>query len=156
MSTLYSDEHPDKSLKNTGYKNKSSAIETLRLIKLRSLHYQFTVINTMYYRAKNHKNKTKEMEEAMKVYKLWIDKYPEKKERETKKSKNFEIIFNTNFNDQFPSTAVDSSGNVYVAYQTDGTVSGGTNSGNFDIVVFKLDTNLLIRHLTEEVFNEST
>ena len=84
MSTLYSDEHPDKSLKNTGYKNKSSAIETLRLIKLRSLHYQFTVINTMYYRAKNHKNKTKEMEEAMKVYKLWIDKYPEKKERETK------------------------------------------------------------------------
>ena len=84
MSTLYSDEHPDKSLKNTGYKNKSSAIETLRLIKLRSLHYQFTVINTMYYRAKNHKNKTKEMEEAMKVYKLWLDNYPEKKEREVK------------------------------------------------------------------------
>jgi len=49
-------------------------------------------------------------------------------------------IFNTSNYDEYPSIAVDSSGNVYVAYQTNGTVSGGTNN-NYDIVVFKLDTN---------------
>jgi hypothetical protein len=84
MSTLYSDEHPEKSLKNTGYKNKLSAINTLKLIKKRSQHYQFTVINTMYYRAKNHQNKTKDMEEAMKIFKMWLDTYPEKKNKEEK------------------------------------------------------------------------
>jgi len=79
MSRLYSDEHPEKSLKNTGFKNKTMAIQTLRLIKKRSLHYQFTVINTMYYRAKNHPNRTEKMEEAMKIFKEWLEEYPEKK-----------------------------------------------------------------------------
>lgn len=82
MSTLYSDEHPEKSLKNTGFKNKTMAKQTLSLIKKRSLHYQFTVVNTMYYRAKNHPNKTKQMDEAMKIFKEWLDKYPEKKEKD--------------------------------------------------------------------------
>ena len=79
MSRLYSDEHPEKSLKNTGFKNKTMAFQTLRLIKKRSLHYQFTVVNTMYYRAKNHPNRTEKMEEAMKIFKDWLEEYPEKK-----------------------------------------------------------------------------
>lgn len=82
MSTLYSDEHPEKSLKNTGFKNKTMAKQTLSLIKKRSLHYQFTVVNTMYYRAMNHPNKTKQMEEAMKIFKEWLDKYPIKKQKD--------------------------------------------------------------------------
>jgi hypothetical protein len=82
MSKLYSDEHPEKSLQNTGFKNKTMAKQTLSLIKKRSLHYQFTVVNTMYYRAKNHPNKTKQMEDAMKIYKEWLDKYPIKKEKD--------------------------------------------------------------------------
>ena len=82
MSRLYSDDHPEKSLKNTGFKNKTMAKQTLSLIKKRSLHYQFSVVNTMYYRAKNHPNKTKQMEEAMQIFKQWIDKYPEKKEKD--------------------------------------------------------------------------
>jgi len=84
MSKLYSDEHPEKSLKNTGFKNKTKALETIKLIKKRSQHYQFTVINTMYYRAKNHPNKTIQMEEAIKIFKEWLDKYPEKKKKEVK------------------------------------------------------------------------
>jgi len=82
MSKLYSDDHPEKSLQNTGFKNQTMALQTLRLIKKRSLHYQFTVINTMYYRAKNHPTKTEKMDEAMKIFKLWLEKYPEKKEKE--------------------------------------------------------------------------
>lgn len=85
MSRLYSDDHPEKSLQNTGFKNKTMAKQTLSLIKKRSLHYQFTVVNTMYYRAKNHPNKTKQMEEAMKIFKEWLDKYPEKKEKDDNK-----------------------------------------------------------------------
>jgi hypothetical protein len=84
MSRLYSDEHPEKSLKNTGFKNKTKALETIKLIKKRSLHYQFTVINTMYYRAKNYPHKTSNMNDAIKIFKLWLDEYPEKKKKEVK------------------------------------------------------------------------
>jgi hypothetical protein len=37
-----------------------------------------------------------------------------------------------------PTLTIDSSGNVYVSYNSFGTVSGGTNLGNHDIVVLKL------------------
>ena len=33
--------HPDKSLKNTGFKNKSTAISTIKMLEKRSLRYQF-------------------------------------------------------------------------------------------------------------------
>jgi hypothetical protein len=48
---------------------------------------------------------------------------------------------NTNNNETNPVIALDSSMNVFVTYQTYGIVSGGTNIGSGDIVVFKLDTN---------------
>jgi hypothetical protein len=49
--------------------------------------------------------------------------------------------FNTSGDDSDPSISVDPSGNVYVAYDVIGIVSGGTSSGNSDIIVFKLDSN---------------
>ena len=73
--SLYQDNHPTTSLKGTGYKNKKKAIETLKLIKNKSLIYQFQVINTMYNRAKYHPYQTKDMIEAMKVFKVWLKKY---------------------------------------------------------------------------------
>jgi hypothetical protein len=48
---------------------------------------------------------------------------------------------NTTGVDQLPKIAIDPSGNIYVSYQSTGTVSGGTLSGSNDIVVFKMDTN---------------
>ena len=50
------------------------------------------------------------------------------------------LSFNTDVTDGNPSCAVDTAGNTYICYQTMGTVSGGTNMGDWDIVVFKLDT----------------
>ena len=52
-----------------------------------------------------------------------------------------QLVFNTIALDRNSSISGDSSGNVYIAYQTGGTSSGGTNLGNDDIVVFKMDTN---------------
>ena len=82
---LYSDHHPNKSLKNTGFKDIKTAEKTIKLIEKRSLKYQFDVINTMYNRAKYHPHKTKDMEDAMKIFKKWLDQYPKLKKREDKK-----------------------------------------------------------------------
>ena len=79
MDQLYEDNHPNKSLKGTGYKDKISAVNTIKLVQKRSLKYQFDVINTMYYRAKHHKHRTDDMEEAMAEIKKWLDKYKERK-----------------------------------------------------------------------------
>jgi hypothetical protein len=49
--------------------------------------------------------------------------------------------FNTDDDDFEPSIAVDSQGNSYIAYTTDATVSGQTNTGEQDIAVIKLNTN---------------
>jgi len=71
--SLYEDKHPKTSLKGTGYKNKEKALQTIKLVKDKPLTYQFQVINTMYNRAKYHPHRTKDMEEAMKVFKIWIE-----------------------------------------------------------------------------------
>ncbi len=59
----------------TGYKNKEKALQTLKNIKKFDLTYQKQVVNTMYNRAKYHKNQTQDMREAMKVYRTWNKKY---------------------------------------------------------------------------------
>lgn len=72
---LYSDDNPSTTIIGTEYKNKKMAIRTLKLIRNRSIIYQKSVINTMYNRAKYHKNQTNEMSEAMNIFKKWLDKY---------------------------------------------------------------------------------
>lgn len=47
--------------------------------------------------------------------------------------------FNTYGDNEIPAIAVDKNQNAYVAFVTDGTASGQTNTGDSDIVVFKLD-----------------
>ncbi len=77
--TLYNDLHPDKSLKNTGFKNEEKALNTIKLVSKYPLTYQFSVINTMYNRAKFHPYRTKDMLKAMKIFAVWLKKYKEKK-----------------------------------------------------------------------------
>lgn len=72
--SLYEDKHPTTSTKGTGFKNKEKAIDTLKIIKDRNIVYQKQVVNTMYNRAKYHPHQTKEMKEAMVVFKKWLDK----------------------------------------------------------------------------------
>ena len=73
-TSLYEDNHPETSTKGLGFKDKEKAIETLKIIKNRDLTYQKQVVNTMYNRAKYHPYQTKNMREAMKVFKEWLNK----------------------------------------------------------------------------------
>lgn len=73
--SLYEDYKPETTIKDLGFKNKEKALYTIKKIKNKSLKYQKSVINTMYNRAKYHPNRTKDMEQAMKVFKLWLKKY---------------------------------------------------------------------------------
>jgi hypothetical protein len=73
--SLYEDKHPKTSLKGTGYANKEKAIKTLELIENYNITYQKQVVLTMYNRAKFHKYQTKNMLEAMKIYKKWLKSY---------------------------------------------------------------------------------
>ena len=82
---LYNDLHPDKSLKNTGFKDSMTAIRTINLISKRSLRYQYDVINTMYYRAKYHPHITDDMKKAMVIFKKWLKNYTKLKTLEDKK-----------------------------------------------------------------------
>jgi len=79
---LYSDYHPDTSTKGTGFKDKETALRTIKLINKRCLKYQFDVINTMYNRAKHHPNQTNDMKDAMNVFNEWLKDYKNKKEIE--------------------------------------------------------------------------
>jgi hypothetical protein len=61
-------------------------------------------------------------------------------------------LMNTTVSDTAPSVAVDSSGNVYVAYQTNGTVSGGTRmDATYNICIFKMDANGAMTWIKETV-----
>jgi len=72
---LYSNRHPNRTMKGTGFKDKKTAMKTIELIHHRSPTYQFNVINTMYNRAKYHPNQTSEMRDAMKIFAGWLKKY---------------------------------------------------------------------------------
>jgi hypothetical protein len=72
-------------LKKTGFKDKKTALRTIKLVSARSLKYQFDVINTMYNRAKYHPNRTNDMEEAMEIFFVWLKDYNKKKDNEDKK-----------------------------------------------------------------------
>ena len=82
---LYNDLHPDKSLKNTGFKDSVTANHTINLISKRSLRYQYDVVNTMYNRAKYHPHITDDMKKAMVIFKKWLTNYSKLKTLEDKK-----------------------------------------------------------------------
>ena len=62
-----------------GFKNKEKALYTIKTIKNRSIKYQVNVVATMLGRAKNHPNKTGEMEDAIEIFGNWMKKYKSKK-----------------------------------------------------------------------------
>lgn len=74
-NTLYKEnKNPKKSVKNTGFKNKEKALETIRIIKNLDKNHKMQIILTMYYRAEYHPHKTKDMIEAQKIFKKWLEK----------------------------------------------------------------------------------
>lgn len=81
-SKLYADDHPSTSTKGTGFKDKETALNTIKLISKRCLKYQFDVINTMYNRAKHHPYQTSDMKDAMYIFKNWLKDYKKKKDLE--------------------------------------------------------------------------
>ena len=87
---LYSDNNPKDTIKNLGYKNEEKAKYTINAVKNYSKKYQFQVINTMYNRAKFHKNKTENMEKAMVIFKKWLDNYKNMKDEND--NDNFEFL----------------------------------------------------------------
>lgn len=72
---LYTNAHPKNTIKGIGYKNKKIALKTLKLIKNKSIKKQFLIVNILYQRAKYHKNKTKNMIEAMDIFEKWLNNY---------------------------------------------------------------------------------
>lgn len=73
--SLYEDKHPKTSRKGLGFRDKEKAIITIKNIKNDNLIYQYQVINTMYNRARFHPHQTKDMRDAMAVFKIWLKKY---------------------------------------------------------------------------------
>ncbi len=76
---MYSDRHPNRTMKGTGFKDEKTAHKTIQLIRFRSPAYQFNVINTMLNRAKYHPHQTSDMRIAMKVFENWLKKYKKPK-----------------------------------------------------------------------------
>lgn len=72
---LYTNSHPNTTLKGIGFKDEKTAKKTLKLIEKKPKKYQFLVVNTLYYRAKYHPHQTSDMRKAMKIFKSWLKKY---------------------------------------------------------------------------------
>jgi hypothetical protein len=72
---LYTNANPKSTIKGTGYKDKKTALKTLKLIKNKPIKTQFLIINVLYQRAKYHKHQTKNMVEAMNIFKKWLHSY---------------------------------------------------------------------------------
>ena len=77
--SLFSDYNPKTTTQGLGFKNKEKALYTINTIKNRSIKYQVNVIATMLGRAKNHPNKTRDMNDAIKLFSEWMKQYKRKK-----------------------------------------------------------------------------
>ena len=77
--SLYSDYNPKTTTQGLGFKNREKALYTIKTVKKRSIKYQVNVIATMLGRAKNHPNKTRDMEDAIKIFDDWMKEYKRKK-----------------------------------------------------------------------------
>ena len=80
--SLFSDYKPETTLKGLGFRDKAKALFTVSAIKKRPIKYQVNVIATMLGRAKNHPNKTKDMNDAIIVFKKWMENYKSNKKNE--------------------------------------------------------------------------
>lgn len=81
---LYSDDHPETTLKGTGFKDAVTALRTIELVtKNKPRNRQIWTINAMYYRAKHHPYQTPSMREAMEIFQSWMDEYKAKKGKST-------------------------------------------------------------------------
>jgi hypothetical protein len=73
MQTLYNaNKNPKKGTKGTGFKDEEKALETIRIIKKLDKVKQMQIVLTMYYRAEHHPHRTKEMQQAQKIFKKWL------------------------------------------------------------------------------------
>jgi len=72
--SLYADKHPETSTKGTGFRDKQKALDTIKIIKDKNKIKQMQIVLTMFYRAKHHPHRTKNMEDAMKIFKKWLNK----------------------------------------------------------------------------------
>lgn len=88
MTSLYRDKHPEESTKGVGFKDKEKALKTLEIIKNFDIVKQKQIVLTMYYRAYYHPNITKDMKEAMKIFKKWLNKNKVNIYDKNKKKKN--------------------------------------------------------------------
>ena len=77
--SLFSDYNLKTTTQGLGFKDKNKAIYTIKAIKNRELRYQVNVIATMLGRAKNHPNKTKGMDDAIKIFNSWMKDYKKNK-----------------------------------------------------------------------------
>ena len=81
---LFSDNYPEFTVPNTGFKNEKTALNTIKLMKNRDITYQFQVINTMYHRGlvviKQTKDKKKQLDlkKGNQIFKKWIKEYHSK------------------------------------------------------------------------------
>ncbi len=80
--SLFSDYKPETTLKGLGFKDKAKALFTVSVIKKRPMKYQVNVIATMLGRAKNHPNKTKDMNDAIIIFSKWMKNYKNNKKNE--------------------------------------------------------------------------
>jgi Cu-Zn family superoxide dismutase len=56
----------------TGYGTRKKALHTIQLLKKKPIGLKKQIATTMYYRAKHHARQTKNMREAMKVYRSYL------------------------------------------------------------------------------------
>lgn len=69
---LYNDNPKGRSKVKAQYGTAERAQQTLKRLKGKPKAYQRQVATTMFYRAKHHKYRTKNMEGAMKVYNKYL------------------------------------------------------------------------------------
>jgi len=71
---LFTDNDPACTIKGCGFKNREVAIDTIRLSGQPGSRYkQYWTIRAMYERAKHHPSQTAGMQDAMVVFKEWLD-----------------------------------------------------------------------------------
>lgn len=65
-------------LRTLGYGTRKKALNSVKQLKKMNKAYQRQAATTMYYRAKYHKYRTKNMEQSMKVYKKFLNSMKQK------------------------------------------------------------------------------